>query len=36
MHLALFSPILADVLGAPYGGIFLVLLTVAAFFRGKI
>ena len=33
MHLVLFSPVLADVLGAPYGGIFLVILSAAALLR---
>lgn len=35
MHLVLFSPMLADVLGAPYGGIFLVILSVAALARSR-
>jgi hypothetical protein len=33
MHLAFFSPVLADVLLQPWGGVFLVLLSVAALFR---
>jgi hypothetical protein len=33
MHFVLFSPILADVLGDPYGGIFLVILSAAALLR---
>ena len=32
MH-PLFSPVLADVLGAPYGGIFLVILSVLAIMK---
>jgi hypothetical protein len=33
MHVVLFSPILGDFLGAPYAGIFLVLLSLAALLR---
>ncbi len=32
MHL-MFTPVLADVLGAPYGGIFLVILSALALVR---
>jgi hypothetical protein len=33
MHFVLFSPVLADVLGGPYSGIFLVVLAAAALLR---
>ncbi len=33
MHLIMISPILADVLTQPYGGVFLALLSIAALFR---
>ena len=35
MHLVSFTPILADVLAQPYGGAFLLILSLAALFRGR-
>ena len=35
MHLVLISPMLGDVLAQPYGGIFLLLLSLAALIRSK-
>jgi len=35
MHLVLFTPVLADVLTQPYGGVFLVILSVLALLRGR-
>jgi hypothetical protein len=36
MHLISFTPVLAEFIGNPVGGIFLVLLSVVAVLRGKI
>ena len=35
MHLVSFTPILADVLTQPYGGAFLVILSVLALVRSR-
>jgi hypothetical protein len=35
MHLVLLTPVLADVLAQPYGGVFLVILSVLAILRSR-